>query len=306
MKLFKRILKTLLCLLLAAVLVIGAVELWYLPRYISRKHDADIEPTPVAGELKLVSSNVRCWSPYDTGKRSWFYRADLLIRNLEAIGNADVIGFQEVTRMHYKYLCDCLPDYDSVITYRDNSILAESCPVFYNTLKFDLIDKGSFWLSETPDVMSRGWDAAFNRVCSYVILREKASEKELVVFNIHLDHKGKQARAESIKLILDKISAFGGMPAVIMGDLNCSEKSDTYQTATALFDDAKYLAPVSRGPGATYHNWGQAMDHENLDYFLISKTGITPLEYKIDSAALGDPDAYPSDHFPISLRITLD
>ena len=306
MKLFKRILKILLCLLLAAVLVITSVELWYLPRYINRKHVAEIEPTPVAGELKLVSSNVRCWSPYDTGKRSWFYRANLLIRNIEAIGNADVIGFQEVTRMHYKYLCDCLPDYDSVITYRDNSILAESCPVFYNTLKFGLIDKGSFWLSETPDVMSRGWDAAFNRVCSYVILREKATGKELVVFNVHLDHKGAVARAESIKLILNKISAFGGMPAVIMGDLNCSEKSDTYKTATALFDDAKYLAPVSRGPGATYHNWGQAMDHENLDYFLISKTGITPLEYKIDSAALGDPDAYPSDHFPISLRITLD
>lgn len=305
MKLFKRILKILLCLLLAGALVIGAVELWYLPRYITHKHAAEIEPTPAAGQITLVSSNVRCWSPYDTGKRSWFYRADLLIRNIEAVKNADVIGFQEVTRMHYKYLCNCLPDYDSVITYRDNSPLAESCPVFYNTLKFDLIDKGSFWLSETPDVMSRGWDAAFNRVCSYVILREKATEKELVVFNVHLDHKGAQARAESIKLILNKISAFGGMPAVIMGDLNCSEKSDTYKTATSLFDDAKYLAPVSRGPGATYHNWGQAMDHENLDYFLISKTGITPLEYKIDSCAL-DSDAYPSDHFPISLRITLD
>ena len=306
MRLFKRILKILICLLLAAVIVICTVELWYLPRYISRKKALDVTPTETAGEVKLVSSNVRCWSPTDFGKRSWFYRADLLIRNIGAIQNADVIGFQEVTKLHYKYLCDCLPQYDSVITYRDNSLLAESCPIFYHTAKFELVDKGSFWLSETPEVMSRGWDAAFNRVCSYVILREKATGKELVVFNVHLDHRGSEARVNSIKLILEKIEAFGGQPCVIMGDLNCSEKSDTYQTATALFDDAKYLAPVSRGPGATYHNWGQDMAHENLDYFLISKTGITPLEYKIDSAALGDPDAYPSDHFPISLKIKLD
>ena len=305
MKRFKRILISLLCVLLAAVIAVAAVEGMYFPRYLTRKKPAEITPTAAAGEVKLVSSNVRCWSPTDFGKRSWFYRANLLIRNIEAIQNADVIGFQEVTKLHYKYLCDCLPNYDSVITYRDNSILAESCPVFYNTIKFELIDKGSFWLSETPDVMSRGWDAAFNRVCSYVILREKATGKELVVFNVHLDHKGAQARAESIKLILDKVSAFGGQPCVIMGDMNCSEKSDTYKTATALFDDAKYLAPVSRGPGATYHNWGQAMDHENLDYFLISKTGITPLEYKIESAAFG-PNVYPSDHFPISLKITLN
>ncbi len=291
--------------LLAAVLAVGVIEGMYFPRYLSRKQPADITPTPEEGVVKLVSSNVRCWSPFDIGKKSWFYRAGLLMRNIEAIGNADVIGFQEVTKLHYKYLCDCLPDYDSIITYRDNSPLAEGCPVFYNTLKFELIDKGSFWLSETPEVMSRGWDAAFNRVCSYVILREKATGKELVVFNVHLDHKGAKARAESIKLILDKVSAFGGQPCVIMGDMNCGEKSDTYQNATSLFDDAKYLAPVSRGPGATYHNWGQAMDHENLDYFLISKTGITPLEYKIDSCSFG-PDVYVSDHFPISLKITLD
>ncbi len=306
MKIFKKILIAFLCLILVfAVAAAVAVGIYY-PRYVRQKHPREIGFTPETGRLTLVSSNVRTLTPFDLGKKSWFYRADLLMKNLEAIGTADVIGFQEVTKVHYKYLCESLPGYDSVITYRDNSPLAEGCPVFYNTQKFELTDKGSFWLSETPDVMSRGWDAAFNRVCSYVILREKATGKELVVFNVHLDHKGSEARVNSIKLILEKIKAFGGQPCVIMGDLNCSEKSDTYKTATALFDDAKYLAPVSRGPGATYHNWGQDMAHENLDYFLISKTGITPLEYKIDSAALGDPDAYPSDHFPISLKITLD
>ena len=303
MKVIKKILLALLSLLLAAVLAVAAVECMYLPRYIARKRPVEIEPTPAAGQIQIVSSNVRCWSPYDIGKKSWFYRASLLMLSIEDV-NPDIIGFQEVTRLHYKYLCDCLPAFDSVITYRDNSPLAEGCPVFYHTEKFSLIDKGSFWLSETPDVMSRGWDAAFNRVCSYVILREKATGKDLVVFNVHLDHKGKQARAQSIKLILEKIGAFGGQPCVIMGDFNCSEESDTYETATALFSDAKYLAPETR-TGATYHNWGTEPDHVNLDYFLISKTGITPLKYNIESDSFNN-GVYPSDHFPISLKIELD
>ena len=304
MKLFKKILIAFLCLILVFAVAAAVAVGMYYPRYVRQKHPREIGFTPESGRLTLVSSNVRTLTPFDLGKKSWFYRADLLMRTLEAIGTADVIGFQEVTKVHYKYLCESLPGYDSVITYRDNSPLAEGCPVFYNTQKFELTDKGSFWLSETPDVMSRGWDAAFNRVCSYVLLREKASGKELAVFNVHLDHIGKKARAESIKLILEKVTAFGGQPCVIMGDLNCGEKSDTYQTATSLFSDAKYLAPETC-TGATYHNWGRSMDHENLDYFLISKTGIMPLEYRIESASV-EPDVYVSDHFPISLKITLD
>ena len=304
MKVFKKILIAFLCLILVFAVAAAVAVGMYYPRYVRQKHPREIGFTPESGRLTLVSSNVRTLTPFDLGKKSWFYRADLLMRTLEAIGTADVIGFQEVTKVHYKYLCESLPGYDSVITYRDNSPLAEGCPVFYNTQKFELTDKGSFWLSETPDVMSRGWDAAFNRVCSYVLLREKASGKELAVFNVHLDHIGKKARAESIKLILEKVTAFGGQPCVIMGDLNCGEKSDTYQAATSLFSDAKYLAPETC-TGATYHNWGRSMDHENLDYFLISKTGIMPLEYRIESASV-EPDVYVSDHFPISLKITLD
>ena len=303
MKVLKRILIALLCLILAFAATAAVTEGMYYPQYVKHRRAREIPCSPQADEIALVSSNVRCISPFDLGKKSWFYRADLLMRTLENAGAADVIGFQEVTKTHYKYLCESLPQYDSVITYRDNSLLAEGCPVFYHKDKFDLTDKGSFWLSETPDQMSRGWDAAFNRVCSYVLLREKQSGRELAVFNVHLDHIGRKARAESIKLILEKVTAFGGQPCVIMGDLNCGEKSDTYLTATSLFSDAKYLAPDTC-TGATYHNWGAALDRENLDYFLISKTGITPLAYRILNASYGG--VYPSDHFPVSLKITLD
>ena len=280
----------------------AAVECWYLPRYVAHKKPVAPPENGEDGVVTVVSSNVRTMSPTDLFKKSWFYRADLLMRT---VGGAapDVVGFQEVTRVHYKYLRACLQGYDSVICYRDSSPIAEGCPVFYNTAKFELVDKNSFWLSETPDEMSRGWDAAFNRVCSYVILREKATGKELVVFNLHLDHVGKQARENSIKLILEKIEAFGGLPCVIMGDFNVTENTDTYRTATELFDDAKYRA-AETDSGATYQYWGGALNDENIDYFMVSKTGLDVLQYQI----LRDTydGVYVSDHFPIKLKIKLD
>ncbi|MBQ7639336.1 MAG: endonuclease/exonuclease/phosphatase family protein [Clostridia bacterium] len=189
-----------------------------------------------------------------------------------------------------------------MLTYRDKSVLSEGCPIFYNTSKFELIDKGSFWLSETPDEVSKDWGAAFCRVCSYVLLKQLSTGKELAVFNTHLDHVSENARINGIKLILERLEAFGGYPCVIMGDFNCYESSETYKSATSLFDDAKYKAPVTE-TGATYQNFGRSLNNENLDYFMVSKTGIEVLEYKIVDTVYNG--VYPSDHYPVVLRISV-
>ena len=287
---------------LAAVLGLTCVEGFYFPRYVSHKRVFDIAAAQDASCITVMSSNVRCISPTDLFKKSWFYRAELIVNNIEA--NApDIIGFQEVTQFHYRYLTDCLRGYDSAIAYRNKGVLAESCPIFYNIAKFTCSQKGSFWLSETPDVMSKGWDAAYNRVCTYVILTENATGKSFVVFNTHLDHRGETARQESIKLILNKISQFGDIPAVIMGDLNAAEDSATYRTAAELFNDAKYRTENAvKGP--TYQNFGASPDGENIDYFLISKTGIAVSAYRVVDTTYDG--VYPSDHFPILLRMTLE
>ncbi|MBR1811215.1 MAG: endonuclease/exonuclease/phosphatase family protein [Clostridia bacterium] len=291
-----------LCFCLALALAgIAAVELWYYPRYLTHKTTFDISTAENGDEIRVMSANVRCWSPTDFFKRSWFYRAELLLKNITA-QQPDIIGFQEVMPLHYKYLTDSLLGYDSVIEYRDSSVISEGCPVFYNTAKFALTDKGSFWLSETPDAMSKDWDAACYRICSYVILKEKTTDRQLVVFNTHLDHVSDEARINGINVVLDKIKQFGGLPSIIMGDFNAGEDSSTYQAATALFDDAKYQTENTMS-GATYQNWGQALDNENIDYFMISKTGINVLKYAIINATYDG--VYPSDHFPIVINIAL-
>ena len=296
-----KVLRKLLGLVLLVVLI-GAVVLgFFVPKYLLSKESYDVSNKPDDGKITIVSANARCYTPGDLFKKSWFYRAPLLVRTL-ADAAPDIIGFQEVTWLHRSYFDRALQGYDYVLDYRDDSFLSESCPIYFNTNKFTLTDKGSFWLSETPETMSKGWNAAHYRICSYVILTQKADGKQLVVFNTHLDNVSEEARINGIQLVLEKIKVFGGMPSVIMGDFNAEETSLTYAAATKLFDDAKYQTEDTDS-GSTYHGYGMDWSYDNLDYFMISKTGIGVESYKVLRNTFNG--TYPSDHYPIRLIMTL-
>ena len=290
------------CVLLVLILAVGVLNVMYYPHYKKSRTQFDISAAPQSESLCIMSSNVRTWSPTDIAKKSWFYRADLIVKNIESV-KPDILCFQEVTSMHYGYLTECLKGYDNVIQYRDKSPFSEGCPVFYSTSRFDLKDKGSFWLSETPEVMSKDWNSACYRICSYVILTDKQSKKDLVVFNTHLDHISDEARINGIAVVLDKIKQFGGLPSIITGDFNAEEDSQTYKSATENFLDAKYQLenPMK---GATYQGYGKELDRENIDYFMISKTGISVEDYKIVDTTYDG--VYPSDHFPIMMKFKLN
>ncbi len=299
MKKSRKILLGIGCGVLALVVLALVVFFWHYPRYWGKKEPVAIQP---AGErITLMSYNLRCLTPLDLGEKSWFNRADRIAADL-AEYRPGIIGFQEATRWQYDYFVDVLSGYDSVIEYRDTSVIAEGCPIFYHTGLYELIDKGSFWLSETPDVMSKDWGAAHYRICSYVILKERATGKELVVFNTHLDHVSDEARIKGIGVVLEKIQAFGGLPAVIMGDLNAQENSETYKSVTAHFWDAQYAAADSM-TSHTYQNWGDPAKYKRLDYFMVSPEGIRVERYRVLS---GQRDGiYTSDHCAIVCTLTL-
>lgn len=302
MKIFKKVLLSVFYILLVAVLLSGGILGFYYPHYKTAKQPIAIDTSTLsAGEIRIMSANVRCLNPQDLGKKSWFYRADLILKNIKAEAPT-VIGFQEVTKWQYAYLCDTLSGYDSVITYRDDTAFSEGCPVFYNTSLYNLKDKGSFWLSETPEVMSIDWDSACYRICSYVILEEKQTGKAFVVFNTHLDHVSDEARINGIGVVLDKIAQFGGLPSVIIGDLNAAEDSETYRSVTQNFLDAKYQLQNPQ-ISATYQNWGTELDRPCIDYCMISKTGFAVNSYKVVQTTYDG--VYPSDHFPLSVSLTL-
>lgn len=301
MKIFKKILLAVVCILLAAVVAFGSVTYFYYPHYCKNKAEIAVEEN-ADGSINVMSCNIRCRAPQDTGKKSWLYRADLVLKGI-ANNKPDIIGFQEVTKMQYGYLTDCLKGYDSVITYRDKSIAPEGCPVFYKTDRYELVDKDSFWLSETPEEMSRDWGAACYRICSYVILKEKLSNKEFVVFNTHLDHISDEARIKGIGVVIDKIAQFGSKPSILMGDFNAEEDSETYKSATGNFLDVKYQTKNTM-KSCTYQAYGTKLDNECIDYIMISKTGFKVNSYKVIRDTYDG--VYSSDHFPLMASLELE
>lgn len=300
MKKAKKIIISIVSVILALLIAFGVSFVWYYPHYNSNKAQFNVE-VENNGSIKMMSYNLRCISPLDFGKKSWFYRADLIIDDI-VNEKPGIIGFQEATKWHYAYLTNALQGYDSVITYRDEAFNSEGCPIFYNTSLYTLVDKGSFWLSETPEVMSKSWGAQFNRVCSYVILTDNNSGEDFVVFNTHLSHVSDEARINGIKVVLDKIAQFGSLPSVIMGDFNAQEGSETYIQVTESFNDARY-ATENTNDSHTYQGWGNPEKYKRIDYFMISKTGIKVNKYDVLSG-LHD-GAYSSDHCPIVLEIKI-
>ena len=151
--------------------------------------------------ITVVSANVRCYTTGDRGKKNWYYRAPYTVQTL-IDANADIIGLQECMQVHYDCISNALGGYGSFIDFRDDGDNPESCPIFYNLSKFELIKNGTFWLSETPEKISISWGSACYRICSYAILRQVSDGKELAVFNTHLDHVSEEARVKGIRLIL--------------------------------------------------------------------------------------------------------
>ena len=290
-----KILRITLLSLLALVLV---VELFYLPRYWGRR--TEVVPAENTGEeLTIMSANVRCYSPTDFFKKSWFYRADLLSGDIAEVA-PDVIGFQEVQDLHYNYLKDVMPEYDSIVAFRDKSIIREGCAIFYRSDRFEKIEDGYFWLSETPDVQSKDWGSAHYRVCVYACLKDLNTGKEFIVFNTHLDHKSEEARIKGIEVVLDKIAELDGRPAFLMGDMNAHEDTPTIQSTTKNFDDALKIAASVTGTDYTYNNWGEPEAGDRIDYILIGKGTATVTEYHVVDNSQGG--IYSSDHCPIYIK----
>lgn len=292
----KVILKTFSAVLLFTVAVLG----FYVPRYIFS--DAKITPSEKTDDtMTIMSTNVRYYEPFSLFKESWFYRADLIAEDIEGV-QPDIIGFQEATSIQYGYLKRIMNGYDSEMAYRDNYILSEGCPIFYRTDRFEKIDGGSFWLSETPDVMSRDWGSKHYRICVYVVLRDRTSNKEFAVFNTHLDHTSDQARINGIGVILKKIAELGDIPTYLIGDMNAKENSKTIKAARRDFDDAMKISEITEST-PTYHNWGDTKRAKRIDYILISKDDALVYEYGVVDNLHGD--TYSSDHASIFVKTKL-
>jgi endonuclease/exonuclease/phosphatase family metal-dependent hydrolase len=187
----------------------------------------------------------------------------------------------------------------------DGEEAGEFSAIFYNKNSFELLQEHTFWLSETPETPSKGWDAAIKRVCTYGKFRAKNDTSVFWVFNTHFDHIGEQARKESIFLILKKIATINAeaLPVILMGDLNLEPKHESIIYLADKMDDTFIAAGEhSFGPAGTFN--GFKFDepvNRRIDYVFTSKGDFIVRK----NAILSDSKEcrYPSDHLPVYAKL---
>ncbi len=219
----------------------------------------------------------------------------------------DSFGLQEADFAWVERVSKALPEYSWVgVGRNDGDKEGEFSPVFYLKDKYNLIDSGTFWLSETPDTPSKGWDAMYERICTWAILEEKETGKRYAHFNAHMDHIGVEARENGAKLIAKKAAELN-MPVVITGDFNTDEGTDAYNTIiSAGFMDTKYAAKDTMSMG-TYHNFGMNNVKKNgaspIDFIFVSYAKAAVESYKVLGGKVDG--SYSSDHYPVVAKMKL-
>ena len=172
-------------------------------------------------EVKVMSYNIRLDVKSD-GENWWEKRKDK-VAGLVNYYEADFVGLQEVVHNQLLYLKDSLTGYNFIGVGRDDGKEAgEYSCIFYKKDKYSVVEQSTFWLSPTPDIPSKGWDAALNRVCTYGLFKNNKTKKLVWVFNTHFDHMGNLARLESAKLIIKKIHELNtkNYPVIVSGHFN--------------------------------------------------------------------------------------
>ena len=251
-------------------------------------------------EVKVITYNIRLSTGND-GDNSWQYRKQASVNMIRA-EKPTLIGFQEMLSDQVNYLLESLPEYKMIGVGRDDGAKAgEYMAIFYHTDKVELLEWGTFWLSETPDVPSKGWDASYKRTCTWATFRSLATGTTFAHFNTHLDHQGVVAQKEGLKLVVEKIGELvpADMPVFLTGDFNIPTDNEAFAMLDGVLLDARKTSPES-DQRATYNAWGKR--EATIDHIFFRKA--TPYIFKVlRTENYGAP--YISDHYPVSLVATI-
>lgn len=264
------------------------------------------EPSPKP--LRVMSFNIRYGTAKD-GENHWDKRREFLVETVREF-QPDLLGTQETLGFQRDYLAEKLDGYRAIGVGRDDGKeTGEMTAVLFRTSRFELLDHGHFWLSETPDVPgSKAWDAAITRMVTWLKLRDRQApgQPELYFYNTHFDHIGKEARAQSAALLRKRIEELPGHPPVIVtGDFNEGEGSRPYLALFApkdslppvLLDTYRAAHPVRASDEGTFSGFKAA----NREGARIDWIGHTQ-QFKVLRAAIDRTERdgrTPSDHFPV-------
>lgn len=264
------------------------------------------QSTPLS--LKVMTFNIRYDNPAD-GDNNWKFRKDAAFAMIQE-QDCDLIGTQEVLANQLADFNAALPAYDYVGIGREDGVdQGEYSAIFFKKDRFNVMNKGNFMLSETPDIFgSKGWDGACERIASWARLQDKSTGKEVFFINTHLDHVGIQARREGVNLIQDKAFELAqGASIILTGDFNAEPESDVIQNVVNTnkahyLIDTRTTAKEVKGTPWTFHDFDRLPinKREYIDYIFVSPTAKTtiyevlPMDYN---------NKLVSDHSPVIAEV---
>ncbi|WP_445731345.1 endonuclease/exonuclease/phosphatase family protein [Mariniflexile sp.] len=259
-----------------------------------------------AQDFKVMTYNVRLDIASD-GENAWTHRKDFLSSQVLFFG-PDILGVQEARPNQMADLKEALKDYKVIGLGRDGGNEGEHSSIFYNTKKFKVEKENTFWLSETPKIVSKGWDAAYPRIYTYGLFTDLKTSKKIWVFNTHLDHVGAQAQLNGIKQIQQKIKEVNtkNYPVILMGDFNVEPNSLLIKNLSESMLNTQTVAKLTFGPNGTFNGFKfNEPVTRKIDYVFMSKSNHLTV---IKHAVLSDSNnlKYPSDHFPVFVEFTLE
>jgi endonuclease/exonuclease/phosphatase family metal-dependent hydrolase len=257
---------------------------------------------PVA-PMRVMTFNIR-YGAADDGEHSWPHRKALVAETIDGF-DPDVLGLQEALPMQIKFLCKALPDYEYVGRSRNHNEADEQCAVFFRRQRFSLKNHGTFWLSETPEVIgSKSWDSSLPRIVTWVELADRERGGVTRIFNTHFDHEGEQARLESARVLRRRIDVLPPLPTIVLGDFNTPDDSAPHDVLTQpggspliLHNAYRSIHPQRSPQEATYHGFHGKRLGKPIDWILYS-AHFTCQAARLETDA-GD-DCLASDHFAVS------
>lgn len=254
--------------------------------------------------LNLMTYNIRLDVASD-GENAWVNRKEILVSQLKFYA-PDIFGVQEALPNQVNFINEKLKNYNSVGEGRDGGNAGEYSALYFNKTKITLLKSGTFWLSETPNIVSKGWDAAYPRVCTYGLFKNNESGNQFWIFNTHLDHIGVIARKKGLELILKQLEILNTakLPIVLMGDFNLEPNSDAIAfLKTKMKDSYEASIEIPFGPEGTFNAFNyESNSTKRIDYIFASNSE----EIKVQKYAVLNNSyqlRFPSDHFPVFVQL---
>lgn len=257
--------------------------------------------------FRLATYNLRLNTPSD-GPNAWPHRKDRVLA-LARFHDWDVFGTQEALPDQIADMEEALEGFARIGVGRDDGAAqGEHAAIFVRRSRFEILRQGHFWLSETPERPSKGWDArCCHRIASWVELRDRRNPAagSFYVFNAHFDHEGTVARRESARLMLSRWRELAGpAPSLLIGDFNSTPDSEPITLlASSLLDARQSSQTPPYGPVGTFNGFRiDAPMDQRIDY-VFHTPGIQVLKYGVLSDS--ERGRFPSDHHPVVVTLRL-